>query len=75
MPDESAAPQKSPELLSLEATRASLQASIAAREKAQEHASADFRAVTGNERSRLAEVEARIKQIDPSATPLAAKPR
>lgn len=57
---------ESPEFLSLALTRANLRASIAARETV-EHASADFRAVTANERARVAEIEARLAEINPTA--------
>lgn len=60
-----AAPE-SPEFLSLALTRKNLRASIAARE-AVEHTGPDFRAVTANERARVAEIEARMGEINPEA--------
>jgi len=62
----STAATPSPEFLSLAATRASVRASIAARE-AVAHASPDFRAVTANEQARVTEIENRMREIDPAA--------
>lgn len=63
---------KSPELISLEATRESLKASIAARKK-QAAPSPDFQAVTRHEENRLAEIEARIAEIIGAPAPPASE--
>lgn len=55
-------PPKSPELVSLEVTRDSLRASIAARESTGNQ-EAGFARGTQSERDRLREVEARISEI------------
>jgi len=59
------APQ-SPEFISLALTRTNLRASIAARDAVAD-TSPDFRFVTANERARLAEIEARLAEINPTA--------
>lgn len=59
----------SAELNSLKSTRDSLAASIAAREAVAAGKSADFLAVTEQERARLRRVEARIAELSPAPAP------